>query len=190
MNKEVFDVYKKMTEVEKSELNFKFKDSPVGIKFLSFLNTTTNRNFKNREVVDFIYSNEKEKEYNVLENRYFKLRKKIYDELVAITSSQPASQANMLAEEEKKLFKAKSLALVENKESAYKQLIELEKECWQKNIFELLPTIIDLLIFLNQSFNQHEKNKPLYGRYEKAMDLLYDIQKVTLNARLIYELNK
>jgi len=189
MNKEVFDVYKKLTDVQKSELNYKFKDSPVGLKFLSFLEKTSNRNFKNREVVEYIYSNEKNVEYAVLENRYFKLRKKIYDELVAIVSSQPFAQGNLLAEEEKKLYHAKSLALAENKESAYKQLIELEKECWQKNIFELLPTIIDLLVFLNQSFNQHEKNKVLYARYEKAMDALYDIQKVTLNARLIYELN-
>ncbi len=188
MNKEVFDLYKKLNSTEKSELNFRFKDSPVGIKYLSFLENTTNRSFKNTEVVQYVYGNQGQIKDNVLENRYFKLRKKVYDELNNITSS-IESEKTLLADEEKKLFEARSSALANNKESAYKQLIELEKECWKKNIFELLPSIIDLLIFLNQAFNKNEKNRILYNRYEKAMDLLYDIQKVSLNARIIYEIN-
>lgn len=187
MNKEIYDLYKKLNATEKAELNFRFKNSPVAIKFLSFLdNITNNRNFKTAEVVGFVYGNDGS--YSVFENRYFKLRKKISDELQRINSSL-GSEKTLLADEEKKLFVARSMALAENKESAYKQLLELEKECWKKNIFELLPTIIDLLIFLNQAFNKNEKNKPLYLRYEKAIELLFDIQKVSLNARIIYEIN-
>ncbi len=188
MNKEIYDLYKKLNATEKAELNFRFKNSPLAIQFLNFLEGCNNRNFKTTEIVSFIYSNDNNESYSIFENRYFKLRKKINDEIQNITSSVD-SEKTLLAEEEKKLFVARNMALAENKESAYKQLLELEKECWKKNIFELLPTTIDLLIFLNQAFNKNEKNKELYLRYEKANELLYDIQKVSLNTRIIYEIN-
>lgn len=187
MNKEVFDLYKKLNDTERSELVFRFKDSPVGLKFLNFLEQKAARNFKNFEAVNFIYD-PSSAAYNVLENRYFKLRKKVNDELVDLTTTKD-TEYMLLADEEQRLYKAKSHALAENKESAYKELTELEKECWQKNIFELLPTIIDLLIFLNQAFNRNEKNEELLKRYQKAIDLLYDIERVSLNARTIYQIN-
>lgn len=187
MNKEVFDSYFKLNDTQKSELKFRFKDSPVGLRFLSFLEQVKSRNFKNTEAVSFIYDS-KVATYNVLENRYFKLRKKVLDELNSLSMTKN-SESVLLADEEKRLYTAKIQALAENKEAAYKQLSELEKECWEKNIFELLPTIIDLLIFLNQSFNRLERNKTLFIRYEKAIQLLFDIQKLGFNARLIYEIN-
>lgn len=185
MNKNLFDTYKKLKTTERSELNYKFKDSPVGLRLIEFLDQCGNRNFKNQDAVSFVYNGEKAN-YNVLENRYFKLRKKIMDEL---ESNDVVIPGTLLTDEEQKLFRCKNLTLSVNKEEAFKQLTELEKECWQKNIFELLPSIIDQLIFFNQSFNRNEDNKALFKRLEKANVLLYDMNRFGMITRQIYEIN-
>ena len=114
------------------------------------MNKCTNRNYKNSDAVTFIYIDDKDKNaYSVLENRYFKLRKKIHDELLKATSDTQTGE--LLTEEQHILYRNKNLTSATNKEGAYKELVELEKVCWKKNIFELIPDIIDQLIFLNQS---------------------------------------
>ncbi len=188
MNKKLYDDYKKLNEIETSELSFKFKDSPVGLKLIDFLNKCSNRNFKNTDAVSFIYNDDKGKNpYSVLENRYFKLRKKIHDELLKSTSDTETGE--LLTEEQRILYRNKNITAAANKEGAYKELIELEKVCWKKNIFELLPDIIDQLIFLNQSFNRLERNKPLFERLERAIGLQHDINRSQFLSRKIYEIN-
>jgi hypothetical protein len=186
MNKSLYDSYKKLTEPQRSDLNFKFKDSPVGLRLLHFLDTCKNRSFKNSDAVKAIYSDDSDTPYNVLENRYFKLRKKISDELQTAESIDPS---NILTDEELRLYKCKNLQLNANKELAFRQLSELEAECWEKNIFELLPSIIDQLIFFNQSFNRLEKNVELHKRLELAIQLQYDMNRFAMLARQIYEIN-
>lgn len=188
MNKKIYDDFKKLTEIEASELNFKFKDSPVGLKLIDFLKKCTNRNFKNSDAVSFVYSDDKGKSaYPVLENRYFKLRKKIHDELLKSTSE--GQTGELLTEEQLILYRNKNLTSATNKEGAYKELVELEKDCWKKNIFELLPDIIDQLIFFNQSFNRLDRNKVLFERLEKAIGLQHDMNRCGILSRKIYEIN-
>ena len=186
MNKELFDNYKKLSVTGKSELRFKMKDSPVGLSFLEFLDACTNRNFRNSDAVDHIYKTEKGiKPYAVLENRFFKLRKKINDEMESSSDADPG----ILPEEELELHRCKRQVRDGDKENAYQSLVALEKDCWAKNIFELLPAILDQLIFCNQSFNRLERNESLYGRLEKAIELNYDISRCMMTARKIYEIN-
>jgi len=186
MNKALYDSIKKLSATEMSELRFKLKDSPVGLSFIDFFEQCTNRNFKNRDVVEHIYKNEIDKKpYSVLENRFFKLRKKITDEFL----NADQGEIGLLPEEELELHRCKSLIRDNDKETAYHRLVILEKDCWEKNIFELLPSIIDQLIFCNQSFNRLERNELLFARLEKAIDLLADISKSMMIARKVYEIN-
>lgn len=187
MNKDLYDEFKKLTDIKKSELHFKFKDSPVGLRLIDFLEHCSNRNYKNSDAVAFVYKEDKEKTaFSILENRYFKLRKKMFDELQDTADV----QSNLLLTEEQLiLYRCKNISSANNKEGAYKELIELEKQCWSKNIFELLPDIIDQLIFCNQSFNRLERNKPLYERLQKANELNYDMNRCVLISRQIYEIN-
>lgn len=186
MNKDLFDQYKKLQDSERLELNYKFKASPKALLFLDFLQKCTQRNFKTAEVVSLLYPEDKSTAYPVLENRYFKLRKKLLDELQALSKD---DSQQLLTDEERVLFQVKNITFQENKEAAYRQLNELEKKCWELNIFELLPTVIDQLIFYNQIFNRHAENKVLFERMERANRLLFEINKVILTARKIYELN-
>ncbi|MFL5763194.1 MAG: hypothetical protein ACJ77K_04570 [Bacteroidia bacterium] len=188
MNRELFDDYKKLSDTERSELNFRFKDSPLGLKLISFLDTCRNPNFKNTEAVGILYSEEKNATaYNVLENRYFKLRKKVHDELAGLSSS--GQSGELLTAEQIILYRSKNVTSAGNKEAAFRELSDLEKECWKKNIFELLPDIIDQLVFFNQSFNRLDRNKALYERMEKAIELQYQANRVMQLSRMIYEIN-
>src|ERR1051326_6417565 len=147
MNKQLFDSYKKLAETEKAEMRFRLKDSPVGLSFIEFLDKCNNRNFRNSDVVQHIYKDELDKKpYAVLENRFFKLRKKITDEFL----SRASDHATFLPEEENELQNCRKLIRENEKEAAFHRLTALEKDCWEKNIFELLPAIIDQLIFCNQ----------------------------------------
>jgi hypothetical protein len=167
-------------------MRFRLKDSPVGLSFINFFEQCTNRNFKNRDAVQYIYKEELEKKpYAVLENRFFKLRKKINDEFLSAVDD----EGGLLPQEELELHRCKQLVRDNEKEAAYQRLVILEKECWNKNIFELLPSILDQLIFCNQSFNRLDRNEPLYERLEKAIELQADIGKCMMLARKVYEIN-
>ncbi|MCW3085218.1 MAG: hypothetical protein JWP12_2584 [Bacteroidetes bacterium] len=187
MNKQVYESFKKLNETERAELIYKFKNSPTVTRFIDFIEKLKSPNFKTMAAIDAVYSDEKEQTaYAVLENRFFKLRKKILDEL---ESFQTNDTSQVHAEEELKFLKAKLFIATENKETGYKQLLELEKVCWEKNIFELLPAIIDQLIFCNQSFNRLENNVPLYTKQQKAIELQADMNRCCMTARQVYEIN-
>lgn len=186
MNKELYDSFKKLTDTAKNELRHKLKDSPVATNLFEYLDKAAVRTFKNRDVVSVIYTHEeKEIPYAVLENRYFKLRKKFLDEWLQETA--PAT--NVLAEEEQELLRCKELIMQNQKEQAYHKLCELEKECWDKNIFELLPSIIDNLIFCNQTLNKLERNEKIFQRQLQAITLQADCYKMITLARKVYEIN-
>lgn len=186
MNKYVYDTYTKLNETERAEFTGKFRNSPTVIRFIEFLGSSSNPNFKTRAAIEAVYGDEKEKEYSILENRFFKLRKKIKDELEQTKRSE---NLYVHTEEEQKLLFIKQLLASGNKETAHKELTELEKVCWERNIFELLPSVIDQLIFCNQSFNRLNENKPLFIRLEKAIELLHDINVCGMTTRKIYEIN-
>jgi hypothetical protein len=187
MNKFIFQSFKKLSEIEKSTFVHRFKDSPTVVKFIDFIERSDSPNFKTLSAIDAVYGDEKNKtEFRILENRYFKLRKKVSDEL---KQTNKIDSSNLQAEEEQRFLTARHLISSENKELAYKQLVALEKECWEKNIFELLPSIIDQLIFCNQSFNRLENNKPIFARQKNAIELLHDMSILGMTARKIYEIN-
>jgi hypothetical protein len=185
MNKYIYESYRKLNEAERATLIHRFKDSPTVVRFIDFIKRTDTPNFKTVSAIDSIYKEEKNKtEFRILENRFFKLRKKLADEL---GQNQQVDRTRLQTSEEQRFLDARHLVSSENKELAYKQLVSLEKECWEKNIFELLPSVIDQLIFCNQSFNRFENNKALFLRQEIAIGLLRDINILGMTTRRIYE---
>ncbi|MFL5751925.1 MAG: hypothetical protein ACJ76F_00840 [Bacteroidia bacterium] len=186
MNKTLYDTYKNLDETARNGVRYKFKDSPVVLLFIDFLEKKAERNFKNREAVELLYKRELEKvNYARLENRFFKLRKKLLDELFP----QPDDADDFMPEEELELLRCKKMIQQNNKETAYKRLLELEISCRKKNIFELLPSVIDQLIFCNQSYNRLDQNAAYFKKQEEAIQLQTDINKAILLARKIYEIN-
>lgn len=186
MNKELYDAFAKLDEVAKAEVKQKLKDSPIGLRLFEFLSGCRNRNFRNREVVETIYHDQLAgTEYNVLENRYFKLRKKFFEEYFTVK----VVKDEFLADEELELIRIRKLLHKNEKDAALHALTALEKECWEKNIFELLPTIIDHLIFCTQLLNKFDSTGDLYKRMNEATGLQAAIYKVIALARRVYDIN-
>jgi hypothetical protein len=182
MKKELYERYKKLDENEKRELKHKLKKSPVAIRLTEFLENVQQANFKNTEVVEHIYKNV-QANYATLENRYFKLRKKFLDEYLIRKETHQS-----FTEEEKDLAKCLSLLHNNEKDKAYIALQKLERHCWQNNIFELLPRILDQMVFCNQTYNKLNKNKELYKRLETAIYLNSEMAKFNMISRKLYEM--
>lgn len=186
MNKEIYEVYHNLTDTRKAGLRNRYKDSPLVLKFMDFLAGADEPEFRNAEAVQFIYGKKSgDEKYSVLENRYFKLRKKVYDELCSKADS--ATHNEQLPEEEALLNRCKQLIATGDKKEAYRLLTGLEKQCWERNIFELLPTVLDNMIYCNQGFNELDKNKPLYKKLEEAIELQYDLNRALMYIRQVYE---
>lgn len=186
MNIQLYQSYYQLSDFARNELHQRFKDSPVALSLLQFISKCKQVDFKNQDVVKFIYKSELDSNnYSKLENRYFKLRKKIVDEINKIDKGSP----DELPLEEQTFLNCKKLVFTNQKETAFQQLTQLEKECWKKNIFELLPGIIDQIIFINQSFNRLEKDPSIYERYQLAIRLQQDLWTMIMTTRKIYELN-
>jgi len=183
MNKELCQSYASLTEIAKADLRNKYKDSPIGLRLIDFLEKLEKPDFKTTEAVAYIYKESKDEKYSVLENRYFKLRKKIVDEL----GNKQSSSLSDLPIEEAELNHCKQMIASGKKKEAYKLLTALEKTCWEKNLFELLPSVLDNMIFCNQGFNQVDKNTALYKKLEEAIALQYDLNMAIMYTRQMYE---
>ena len=183
MNKQLCQYYATLSEIAKTDLRNKYKDSPIGLRLLGFLEKLEKPDFKTTEAVAYIYKESRDEKYSVLENRYFKLRKKILDEL----DNKQGSSLNELPGEEAELNHCKQMIANGKKKEAYKLLTALEKDCWEKNLFELLPPVLDNMIFCNQGFNQVDKNTPLYKKLEEAIALQYDLNMAIMYTRQMYE---
>jgi hypothetical protein len=165
MNSLLVDTYKKLSETQKTELHQRHKDSLVMLRLHDYLGQLTTADFKTSDAVTYVYKGSHE-DYRVLENRYFKLRKKLIDDMQSLSGTSTPQQ---LPEEEAMLNQCKYLLTLGDKKEAYKKLTALEATCWERNIFELLPAILDTIIFCNQAFNELAKNKDAYKRMEKAI---------------------
>lgn len=186
MNRELQQNFNALGTNEKEMLAGRFKNSPVMERLIQFLSTNHRDNFKNSEAVKAVYDIEKaDKEYVRYENSYFKLRKKLYDEIKAPVKT----DEGLLTAEEQDFFNARLMINQGKQLEAIGILTKLEKHCWANNIFELLPQTIDLLILCNQYYNKLAANEKLYEKLEKVIRLRADMQRLALLSRSVYEIN-
>jgi hypothetical protein len=179
--------FSKLSALQKDKLRSEFKNSPLMLKLLEFLEKQKETNFSSHNCIKQVYGIDLNAPgYKTVENRFFKLRKKLID---ALSGNNEANTQTHNLDEEMELRGCIELFNKGEKTLAYKRLEELEKRCWKKNIFELLPRIIDRLVFCNQSFNRIEDNKPIYKRYDEAVKLNATVLQVLKKVRQVYEIN-
>jgi hypothetical protein len=176
-----------LSGLQKEKLGNEFRKAPLMLKLLDFLEKHKGKSFSAHACINQVYGIElSDPGYKTVENRFFKLRKKLLDTLA--DSGESTAKAHSL-DEEMELRECIDLLNKGQKDLSYKRLEELEKRCWQKNLFELLPRVIDRLIFCNQSFNRIEDNKPIYKRYDEAVRLSTLVLQVLRKVRQVYEIN-
>lgn len=186
MNRELQQNFNALGNNDKEMLAGRFKNSPVMERLMAFLSNNHRDNFKNSEAVKAVYDIEKaDKEYVRYENSYFKLRKKLYDEIKAPVKT----DEGLLTAEEQEFFTARLMINQGKQLEAIGILAKLEKHCWANNIFELLPQIIDLMILCNQYYNRLLANENLYQKLDKANRLRADMQRLAVLSRSVYEIN-
>ena len=177
--------YLRLSSLEKEQLGSRFRKAPLMQGLIRFLEEQQQRSFTTRQCIQKLYGAQSTRgEYSVIENRFFKLRKKL---LESLSAKGTADTAHYL-DEELEFRDCVDLLTKGRKELAFKRLQELEAHCWNKNLFELLPRVIDRIIFCNQSFNRGN-TLPVYERYDEAVRLNTLILQVLKKVRQIYDIN-
>lgn len=186
MNDLLLQKINNLTEDDWNKLQQHIKDSPLLKKLATAFRNHHDGSLKTRTLVQAVYGNNSAAEFSVLENRFYKLRKKLNDLLQFLSSNVVIRK---LAQEEETMELCK--IMIENGElaKAVKTLGVLEAQCFANNIFELLPEIIEMLIQANQSLNQFSETKKLYPKFEEAIRLYVAIAKMKFLARQVYEIN-
>lgn len=170
----------------KSVFQKTFSKAALVLNFLGFLEKQTEDKFRTQDAVLHLYQiKSSHKDYTLYENRFFKLRKKVFDYFAETV----AEIHPVFAEQELKLQEIKHLCIDGKHTEATALMILLEKELWENNIFELLPELLDLMIYNNQLSKKNVENGPIYKRCETALALYQDLAEARLLGRQVYDTN-
>lgn len=188
MNTYIRETYQQLPEISRNALRRQFSDSPKMLLLLDFLGQLRNKNFSLHEAVDFIYGgDDKTETFDVLRNRFFKLRKKLAQALESGGGSgSPAGDLQLLPLEEE-YYRCRLLIQQSFLEEAQRRLQLLIEKMREQNIFELLPDAISMLIFSKIPQKITPDNIKLYNDLEEAADLQRALHQMRLYARKAHE---
>lgn len=174
MNKEIKHLYQELTPAHKEALQLTFKKSPRMLRYIQALDDLGY--VSTQKAIQLIYSDDtRHIDDATLMNRFYKLRRNLHLHLLQVCQNNLKSSTD----EEIEL---KFLQLLSQKnEHAYllERAQKLEKKCWEDNLFELLPDLLNLIISALH-FYQPENTKKIAAYIEKldqANDLLYTLYK-------------
>lgn len=160
--------------------------APLMHSFLQFLQQQKSGKFKTHEAVAHLYQIKKsQSNYALFENRFFKLRKKLFSEV----QGSATITHDLFTPQEIALHEIKSLTISGKHQEANALFPALEKKLWDENIFELLPELLELAVFNNQMQRKNQENVAIYQRMELAAALYTDLFEAKKMARQIYDTN-
>lgn len=186
MNEVLLQKIKLLSDSEWKQLQERLEQSPLLQKLAVELRQHTATTVKTRVLVQAVYGNEKPTAFAVLENRFYKLRKKLYDILPASANS---IAGRKLAHEEETKELCRSMIEKGEIAQASKLLASLDAQCWANNIFELLPAIADMLIQANHILNKFSDTPAIYAKFEEASELYIALARMKLLTKQVYETN-
>ncbi|MBN8702098.1 MAG: hypothetical protein J0M08_03480 [Bacteroidetes bacterium] len=168
-NKELQHLYNSLTPGQKNILKSKLSDSP---KLQELVLLLESGKYSTTSAVSTIYKDDADLEFNVLKNRFFKLKAKLISLLEDLETT---SDKETLPEEELELQELETkLYDLENQEKTLLRLEQLKKKCWERNIFELPPRIIMNVMQLRANMRlPHVEENAI--EFEKASHLLYTL---------------
>jgi hypothetical protein len=163
-----------------------FSNSPLVLSFLEFLLRQKREKFNTAEAVFSLYKvKQTAGEYGVFENRFFKLRKKLYDYFNAT----PPEVHPVFTPQEIQLHEIKTLSVEGKYQEILPLLQDLEARLWRENVFELLPEVLEIYIHTNQVLKLFKDNDALFEKMDLVQVLIGDIIEAKKIARKIYEAN-
>lgn len=189
MNKELWAAYHDLTKLGKDSLVRLYAQSPVMQKLLSLLEQHPQSAMASHAVVEQLYGiSLSDTDFPVHRNRFYKLRKKMLEDIREITQGQD-TEAPELSPEEMEFYRARKLAARNDYANARQVLEKLLKRCERLCLYELLPGIVDELTVTAGVFNEHMESRWQWARkYEEMTLLLNDFHRMrSLNKFLALE---
>lgn len=162
-----------------------FRQSPIMLQLIDAL--AEKKLSDTPSLVEAVYGKMKSKQYSKFENRFYKLRKKLLDTLLA-GNEKPATDV-FYTDEERTLAHCKQLLASGNIAEAEQTLTLLEKHCSERNIFEMLPYVYDHLIQAKQALNKLKETPAVFEQYEQSLVLYSNLGRMKMLSRKIYEVN-
>jgi hypothetical protein len=183
MNQHLSDTYTNLPPSQRDDLKSRLKESPRALLLLEFIERSPGKHFSTRDVVSNVYGDEMSStSFGVLQNRFFKLRKKILD----LIAEGPGTEDNLLLPLEKEFYECRRIVGTCNYRQALLQLKKLQQECLRLNVFELLPGTVDLMLYCCQATQELSEIDVLLTEQEKANLLLSVLQRQQMLARQAY----
>ena len=146
MNEELFLLFCEMNLDSRKVLDQAFSKSPKMLQLINFLKTIETP-FKTPKAIHVIYSEELDAvEYAKLINRFYKLRQQLIEWLYHHLKK----TENYTSKEEQRLNFIRYLVNKNQFKKALEKGLKLEKHCRKLNLFELLPGVLNMIIYARQ----------------------------------------
>jgi hypothetical protein len=186
-HKSLLKWYQSLSTAEKQSLKDTFSNSPKANRCLIYLENAKNNTFiEQSKLIAHIYKEELESvDYKVIENRFFKLRKKIIESVQK--SSLLAPKDETLAEEEKIWFRLRHNIQKNEFQELLPELITLYETLKKRNIFELMPAVVEGIINYYQVFRTKNEVLPWVEEWEKVNELLREWEAHKIDVRTAYQ---
>lgn len=186
MNKKIRHLYEELSAADKMQLLENFAQSPKMLRYIQLLNTE--KIISTPKAIQAIYKEEQAKiENTVLTNRFYKLRQVLHLHLLESLKYQLKS----ITEEQIELNFIKLLLVKNDHAYALEKGKKLEQRCWDQNLFELLPELINSIILALHSYDSHNiaEMKQYVEKLEVANTLqytFYELSNMVNSFRLKY----
>lgn len=154
MNREIKYLYERLNSAKKAILKEHFQASPKMLIYLELI--AEHPALNTNKAVHKIYQEELETTPRpVLLNRFYKLRQKLRLWLLQQLRDHPMC----LTQEEQELAFLRLLVIQNEYSYALEQLYVFEQVCWKRNLFELLPETLELILRCLRGVEQLNRQK-------------------------------
>lgn len=177
---------KRLSPEQIGDLRHYFRNSPTTTLLLNFFLATKKDSYNIHDGVKFVYgAAATDPKYATFENRFYKLRKKIEDYL----NTNSTYVNSVFSTDENALMEAKTLLASSKFIEALSILEDVDRNCRDKNLFEIWPEVIDSLLQAKQALNKLDDNDILHKKFTKSLSLYGDLMEAKNLTRRIYEVN-
>lgn len=185
MNQLLQNRYNELGMEEVKQLKHRLRDSPKALRLIELLETRRGRKINTVDAVDYLYEGESGT-FEVLRNRFFKLRKQLISMMEQSTSPAGSAAGLSLLPLEEKLYRCRQLISENHFQLARTELRALITECKNLNVFEVLPDAISQLIYCNMALNVLRENEGLTNELAEASAVLHDFRVMQSLSRKVY----
>lgn len=189
MNTEIHRKILSLSANEYNDLLARYQNAPVMQAYITAIRNMPDKTITVREIVLKVYGKEAKQHYAKCENRFYKLRKNLLQELNRVYNYSNNAENGWMTDEEKQKNHCRNLIESGHFGEAEQHLLQLKKTCETNNMFELLPEIIDLLIQCKQTLNKLNETEVLYKDFIEALEMHKHIYEAKIYVKKIYENN-